>query len=173
MKSIFLVITMNSPVVSFFMKLIFFLLSVMIVPVSYAVPCNNSETLVASCDLPGKIKRSASFCTSDNQEIRYYFKKNNSIELQIDFHQKRKLKRWVDLATYTVYLGFNNGIYSYVMGIPEEKPGAVAFMEVKKNGRILSSYNCLSNSFGKKDIDNESIEDIEDSSIRDNGFIFP
>ncbi|WNN47261.1 hypothetical protein RIN58_12640 [Siccibacter colletis] len=155
------------------MKLILFLLLIMIIPVSYAESCNIGETLVASCNLPGKVKRSASFCASDNHEIRYYFKRNNSLELQVDFHNKRKLKRWIDLGTYTVYLGFNNGIYSYVIGIPEEKPGAVAFMEVKKNGKAISSYNCLSNSFGKKEIEDESIENVEDSSVRDNGFIFP
>lgn len=42
------------------------------------------------------------------------------------------LKKWVDLATYTTYLGFNRGEYSYVLRVPAEKPGAVAFLDVKK-----------------------------------------
>lgn len=49
---------------------------------------------------------------------------------------KNKLKRWLDLGTYTTYFGFNKGGYSYVLGVPEEKPGAVAFLDVKKMEKL-------------------------------------
>lgn len=109
-----------------------FLLSLIMISRAYADVCNVGETLVASCNLPGEINRTAAFCANDNHSVRYFFKKIDSIELQVSFDAKNKLKRWLDLGTYTTYLGFNKGSYSYVLGIPEEKPGVVAFFDIKK-----------------------------------------
>lgn len=135
--------------------------------------CNAGETLVASCHLPGKIKRTAAFCANDNHEIRYFFKKADNIELEVRFDAKNKLKRWLDSGTYSTYFGFNRGAYSYVLIVPEERCGVVAILDIKKNGEIISSKDCSSNSFGEKDIKSNSIEDVPDSLVRDNHFKFP
>ncbi|AJF73793.1 hypothetical protein TE10_17820 [Raoultella ornithinolytica] len=93
---------------------------------------------IASCNLSGKISRLAAFCTNKKEDtIRYSFSKGNVAELTVTFDSKSKLKRWVDLGTYTTYLGFNRGAYSYVLRVPEEKSGAVALLDVKKNGEII------------------------------------
>ncbi|MDQ9206502.1 hypothetical protein QBS70_20820 [Cronobacter sakazakii] len=114
------------------MKFIFFLFSLCVFSDCYADVCNDEEKLVASCDLPGKTSRTAAFCAGKNNEVIYYFKESRAIKFKIKFNPERKLKRWLDLGTYTTYFGFNNASYTYVLGVPEEKPGALAFLEIKK-----------------------------------------
>ncbi|WP_336215300.1 hypothetical protein [Enterobacter sp. P82] len=156
------------------MKKILLTLVLSVAHYSYASECQPNETLIASCNLSGKISRLAAFCANkDEDTIRYSFSKGNTSELTVTFNSKNKLKRWVDSATYTTYLGFNRGVYSYVLRIPEEKPGVVALLDVKKNGGIISTKRCSSNSFGEEDIKINSIEDVDDSVVRNNGFKFP
>lgn len=141
---------------------------------AYADECSINETLVASCALSGEIPHTAAFCINTKSDtVIYTFKKGSVPELTVEFNQKRKLKRWLDLGTYTTYLGFDKGAYSYVLRVPEEKPGAVAFLDVKKNGKIISTKRCDSNSFGENDIKSNSIEDLLDDTVRNNGFKFP
>jgi len=155
------------------MKLISSLICLMMVSYSHGDVCDFGETVVELCNLTGKINSTVVFCANGDQEVRYLFKKNDSVELEVDFDATNKLKRWMDLGTYTTYFGFNKGGYSYVLGVPEEKLGAVAFLDVKKNGKIISSKECSSNSFGEKNVQNKSIEDVLDSSVKDNAFRFP
>lgn len=156
------------------MRWILFSLLVLVAHCSSASECQSNETLIASCNLSGKISRLAAFCTNKKEDtIRYSFSKGNVAELTVTFDSKSKLKRWVDLGTYTTYLGFNRGAYSYVLRVPEEKSGAVALLDVKKNGEISSTKRCSSNSFGEEDIKINSIEDVDDGAIRNNGFKFP
>ncbi|KAB8309363.1 hypothetical protein EH228_13200 [Erwinia endophytica] len=156
------------------MKFFLFILATAVSFHSYANECKPGETLIASCNLSGKVIRIAAFCANEkNDTIRYTFSKGNTSELNVNFDTKNKLKRWIDLGTYTTYLGFNHGRYSYVLRIPEEKPGAVALLDVKENGNIISTKRCDSNSFGEKNIKMNSIEDIADSSVRNSGFKFP
>lgn len=140
----------------------------------HASECGLSETLIASCELSGKVKRVATFCANTRDDtIRYAFKKGGSLELVVNFNKRHKLKRWVDLGTYTTYLGFSQGGYSYVLSVPEEKPGVVAQLDVRKNHQIISAKQCNENSFGEEGIKMNSIEDVSDSLVRDNGFKFP
>ncbi|MEN5017995.1 hypothetical protein ABEH87_16790 [Erwinia sp. Eh17-17] len=83
------------------------------------------------------------------------------------------MKRWVDLGTYSTYLGFNKGAYSYVLIVPEERLDAVALLQISKNGEKISTRRCESNSFGEKHIKRRSIEDVPDENVRDHGFKFP
>jgi hypothetical protein len=141
---------------------------------SYANECSPNETMIASCTLTGKYKRVAVFCANKKTDrIYYFFKRKGRVELKVEFSVSRKLKRWVDQWTYTTYFGFGQGKYDYVLGVPEEKPGAVAFLNIKKNGESLSLNNCDSNSFGDKDIKSNSIEDVLDATVRDSNFRFP
>jgi len=156
------------------MKKLIFLLAVLMMSHAYADECASNETLIASCTLSGKVKRMATFCADPQSDtIKYTFKKGSVSELIVDFNSQNKLKRWLDLGTYTTYLGFNRGEYSYVLSVPEERPGVVAQLDVKRNDKIISSKQCDSNSFGEEDIKMNSIEDVKDSSVRDNGFLFP
>lgn len=141
---------------------------------SYANECKPGEILIASCEISGKESHIATFCANEKDDtIRYSFIKGATSELNVSFDINKKLKRWIDLGTYTTYLGFSRGDYSYVLKVPEEKPGAVALLDVKKNGSVISSKRCDSNSFGEEDIKMNSIEDVSDSSVRNNGFSFP
>ncbi|MEA9393394.1 hypothetical protein SJI19_23140 [Acerihabitans sp. TG2] len=113
-------------------------------------------------------------CKKNNYNtIKYTFKRGDKPELEVEFNPKNKLKRWVDLGTYSTYLGFNKGQYSYVLIVPEERSNVVALLEFSKNGERISTKRCDSNSFGKKDIKSNSIEDMPDATIIDNGFTFP
>lgn len=117
---------------------------------SYGSECDFNETLLASCAFPGG-RRVAVFCANNfKNESRYFLKNVDIVELEVKFNDKNKLKRWLDLGTYTTYIGFNKGYYSYLIGIPEEKPDAVAFFDIKKNGRVISTKKCSANSFGEK-----------------------
>jgi len=141
---------------------------------SNASECNVGETIVASCDLPGKVKSTATLCSNGKSgDLYYVFKSNGIIQLKVDFSTGRKIKRWVDKWTYTTYFGFSQGRYDYILIVPEEKPNAVAFLNVKKDGIYVSMKKCSSNSFGEKDIQSDKVEDFLDSSVRDNGFKFP
>ncbi|WP_086873453.1 hypothetical protein [Kosakonia pseudosacchari] len=156
------------------MKIISFVLIAFVANYSYASECQSGEILIASCDIPGKINSVAAFCAKkEDDTIRYTFSKGNVSELTVDFDSQNKLKRWIDLGTYTTYLGFNRGVYSYVLRVPEEKPGVVAYLDVKKNGGVISSRRCDSNSFGEKNIKMNSIEDVDDAFVRNNRFNFP
>ncbi|VEA64678.1 Uncharacterised protein [Serratia plymuthica] len=156
------------------MKNLFFILAITASFHSYANECKPGETLIASCNFSGKAIRAAVFCANEkNDTIRYTFSKGSTSELNVNFDTQNKLKRWVDLGTYTTYLGFNRGEYSYVLRVPEEKPGAVALLDVKKNGDTISTKRCESNSFGEKNIKMNSIDDVADSSVRNNEFKFP
>ncbi|GAA0480545.1 MULTISPECIES: hypothetical protein [Tatumella] len=148
----------------------------MMFSISYAnaSECAKNETLIASCSLSGKLSRIATFCAKPkNGMIKYTYKNGMETELVVDFDFENRLKRWVDLATYTTYLGFSRGEYSYILSIPEEKPGVVAQLDVKKNNKIISSKQCDSNSFGDEGIKMNSIEDVSDDVVRDGGFKFP
>lgn len=104
---------------------------------AYADYCGINEALVASCNLSGGIPHTAAFCINTKSDtVLYTFKKGSVPELTVEFNQKRKLKRWLDLGAYTNYLGFDKGAYSYVLRVPEEKPGAVAFLDVKKMEKL-------------------------------------
>ncbi len=156
------------------MKIILFTLFLMYSLHSNADECGLDEIMIASCALKGNTHRTASFCVNEKKGYLYYsFKRNKKEELRVNFSQDRKLKRWVDQWTDTTYFGFSRGEYDYVLGVPEEKLDAVAFLDVKKNGDSLVLNSCISNSFGSKDVKSSSIEDVSDSSVRDNNLKFP
>lgn len=156
------------------MKVYIFVFMMFSISYANANECANNETLIASCLLSGKVSRIATFCAKPKDEtIKYTFKKGVKKELVVGFDSKNKLKRWVDLGTYTTYLGFSRGEYSYILSIPEEKPGVVAQLDVKKNNKLISSKQCDSNSFGDEGIKMNSIEDVSDDLVRDDGFKFP
>lgn len=156
------------------MKRIALILTIFPLTYVFASECKTNEVLIASCDLPGKTPRSAIFCANENfNSVQYIFARDRKPELVVNFNQKNKLKRWLDLWTYSTYLGFSKGAYSYVLVIPEERPDAVALLEVSKDGRKKSRLRCGANSFGEKNIKSLSIEDVPDSIIINNGFQFP
>lgn len=154
-------------------RFLFTLLAACVFP-AYATECRTGETLIASCSLPGTTARVADFCINKKTNSIYYaFSKGGRVELKVDFNENEKLKRWVDKWTYTTYFGFSQGKYDYILGVPEEKPGAVAFLKIKKDGESLSTKSCNANSFGEKNVVSNKIEDVPDANVRDNGFKFP
>jgi len=139
-----------------------------------ASECNPGETMIASCTLSEKTQNIAAFCTNEKADTLYYFfRENENTQLKVEFSASRKLKRWVDKWTYTTYFGFSQGKYDYILIVPEEKPNAVAFLNIKKDGVSISMKKCNSNSFGEKDIQSNKIEEVLDAAVRDNGFKFP
>lgn len=156
------------------MKKVVLICAFLSVPYSFADECNAGDILVASCNLPGEIQRHASFCAEkDSDVIKYLFRRDNKLELEVDFNSRNKLKRWVDLGTYSTYLGFKKGQYSYVLIVPEERPNAVAILKISKGGEAISTKRCDSNSFGEVEIKSNSIEDVLDATVRNDGFEFP
>lgn len=139
---------------------------------SILLGCHSDEILIASCSiLKTELIR---FCFNlKTERISFFLKKENQPELTIKFDKNNTLKRWVDLGTYTTYFGFKEGAYSYILGVPEERPNARAFFDIEQNGQTVDSKECNDNSFGIKHIKTESVEDILDSSVRENSFKFP
>lgn len=105
--------------------------------------------------------------------MTYRFGTKSKIELDAAFSSKAPISRWVDSATYTTYFGFRRAEYAYVFGVPQETFGAKAFLEVTKENRPHMSSECTDNSFGEKEMDSKAIQEVKDSVVRDNGFVFP
>lgn len=136
--------------------------------------CTSDEVMIASCNLNEKKNRVLSFCASpDKKIVNYRFGFSSKIELDAVFSSEAPLSRWVDVATYTVYLGFRRGKYSYVFGVPQETLGAKAFLDVARDNKDVISAECTDNSFGEKNLSSKAIQDVEDESVRNNGFLFP
>ena len=136
--------------------------------------CTSDEVMIASCHLNEKKSRILSFCASANKKIvNYRFGSSSRVELNVTFSSEAPLSRWVDAATYTVYLGFRRGKYSYVFGVPQETLGAKAFLDVAKDNKDLMSAECTDNSFGEKDLGSEAIHEVADEFVRSNDFLFP
>jgi len=136
--------------------------------------CAHNEIMVASCNLDENKNRTLSFCSDATQKIMFYrFGTASDIELEVVFSDKNPVSRWVDIATYTTFLGFRIDKYTYTLGVPEERFGAKAFLEITKNNETIMTRNCLENSFGEKKLTNTSIFEVDDSKVRNNKFIFP
>lgn len=136
--------------------------------------CTLDEVLIASCHLSEKKKRIISFCASaDKNLVSYRFGLGSAVELDAVFSNEVPLSRWMDIATYTVYFGFRRGGYSYVFGVPQETLGAKAFLDVERGNKNVMSVDCTDNSFGEKNLNSKAIQDVEDESVRGNGFLFP
>jgi hypothetical protein len=136
--------------------------------------CNESEILIAGCVLHEPRARSVSLCAaSDRKTISYTFGTADKKELEHTFSRQRPLHRWMDTATYTTYLGFRISEYSYVFGIPSERYGVVAFLDVSRGSQRLMTKLCTQNSFGEGQLNSEAVREIDDASVRNNGFIFP
>ena len=158
------------------MKYIFIVMLFFLNAAFAEISCPSGERLVAECALPSKkLEKKALICYRTTQPISltYYFKRGQNVELEVKFNELNKLKRWLDKGTYTRYFGFSRGSYAYVIGVPEEKPGAVAFIDIKKDKSLLSSTDCLTNSFGDKDVEHPYIAIIQDEIVRANNFEFP
>ncbi|MCK1792054.1 hypothetical protein [Pseudomonas violetae] len=162
---------------SFELKVVVFLIFSGIHTISHGAEttlCTTDEVMIASCHLNEKKNRILSFCSSaDKKVVSYRFGLISKVELDAVFSSEAPLSRWVDTATYTVYLGFRRAKYSYVFGVPQETLGAKAFLDVAKDNKDLMSAECTDNSFGEKDLGSEAIHEVEDEFVRSNGFIFP
>ncbi|MGC6373069.1 hypothetical protein [Pseudomonas sp. K2I15] len=89
----------------------------------------SDEVMIASCHLKEKGNKSASFCASSDKEIvNVRLGLGSSVDFNSVFSRAAPLSRWVDAATYTVYLGFRRGEYCYAFGVPQETLGAKAFL---------------------------------------------
>ncbi|WP_341522390.1 hypothetical protein AABC73_02895 [Pseudomonas sp. G.S.17] len=136
--------------------------------------CGFGEITIASCILNEEKSRILSFCSSADKKIVFYrFGTKSKIDLSRKFSLVSPMSRWVDKWTFTTYLGFRVNEHAYVLGVPQERYGARAFLEVAKNDKAIMERSCIENSFGQKKLDSEAIRDVEDSVVRDNKFLFP
>lgn len=135
--------------------------------------CHSKEVAIATCQADSEDKI-FSFCANiPGDDVRYRSGTKSEITYERHFSNKDPLSRWTDLATYTVYLGFRDKEFTYVLAVPEERNGAVAILEILKNNETSKRYRCEDNSFGEKMYSSKSIKDIEDEKVRGNRFIFP
>ena len=145
--------------------------------------CEKQEVSVVSCGIKGKQQKIVSICavidskTPDKNFIEYRFGTKKNIQLSYKVTRQttdQKLYRWVDKVTYTTYFGFNKGEFSYSVGVPEERFGALTFVSVKKNGNDISNLECKTNSFGEKKLNSSLIVDVSDDFLRSNkNLVFP
>lgn len=133
--------------------------------------CLQSETVIASCRIGGK---EISFCSAQSGGyVAYRYGVKSNIELRVKFDKKYPLSRWVDLATYTTYLGFRRGRYTYSFGMPQETLGARAFLDISRDDLLVASLSCAENSFGEKGLVSDAVVEVRDDLVRSNGFVFP
>jgi hypothetical protein len=136
--------------------------------------CMEREVEVAGCVFDEVKSKQFSFCASaDGERVNYRFGHSPDFEMEHIFSAKKPLLRWVDKATYTTYFGFRIGEYGYSFGVPQQTFGAKAFMEVTQKNVTVMERECTQNSFGEENLSNESIMDVDDEKIRNNGFVFP
>lgn len=89
----------------------------------------------------------------------------------MNFDTQNMLKNGLILQHILHILGLIVGVFLCVKSSCR-KPGAVAFLD-EKNGDTISIKRCESNSFGEGIIKMNSIDDVADSSVRNNEFKFP
>lgn len=142
--------------------------------------CKSFEVNVVSCEVEGRKKKVISICagSSDNgrtfDNIRYLFGQKNNIQLEYSVKQnntKSKMYRGVDNGTFTTYFGFKNGEYFYVIGVPEERYGAKAFLNIFKNNEIITSLQCKTNSFGMKNIQSNLLTTVDGNELADGNVV--
>jgi hypothetical protein len=81
--------------------------------------CRPTEIEIASYQLKRTQGKTASLCVNiEKGTASCSFGKKEKIELNIEFSETRKIYRWFDLSTYKTFLGFKNGEYPYIFGIP-------------------------------------------------------
>lgn len=136
--------------------------------------CSATEWMIASCQMDENQGRTVSFCANANKtRVTYTFGTRAHIEWRKSFSNRTPVYRWVDKATDTTYLGFRSSGYAYVFGIPQEKPGARAFLEVTHHERRVQTRTCTQNSFGAQTLKSSAIKEVPDDTVRNNGFVFP
>ncbi len=135
--------------------------------------CNSKEVAIASCQADSEDKVFYFCANVPDDGVRYISGTKSEITYERLFSNNEPLSRWTDLATYTVYLGFRDKEFTYVFAVPEERNGAVAFLEILKNNETSKRYRCEDNSFGDKMYSSKSIKDVEDEKVRGNRFTFP
>ncbi|MBA6096439.1 hypothetical protein H4C80_04670 [Pseudomonas juntendi] len=136
--------------------------------------CDSGRDTIFTCRL-GDGKRSVISLCKGRAPLTVDYRRGTigGVESKIVFDRDKPIFRWVDVATYTTYFGFEQSRDSYVFGNPQEKFGARAFLEISKDGELVSMFRCHENSFGKKDYDSPAVIDVADEVVRGGGFEFP
>ncbi len=129
------------------------------------------EITVASCEVNTPKKTLMSICaSSDNYgkdfgTIAYLYGSKSKLQLKKQFKQVGTVFRGVDDGTYTTFLGVKNGTYLYVVGIPEEKINAKAFLQIYNNGKEIQTLECKTNSFGLKFLPSSIFKEIDGRAL--------
>lgn len=139
-----------------------------------ALAAEQNVTKIITCSLLGDGGKEASFFIDNiTKEINYSFKRNGKTELKVVFNEGNKLRRTKDSKMGVTYYGFNRGKYSYVIDVIEgsEKNEYTMLFDIKKNGKIIQSSDCLPNSFRSDSIISDYIVDIP--YVNEERFNFP
>ena len=124
---------------------------------------SKESTKIITCSLPGEGDKEASFFIDNiTKEINYSFEKNGKTELKVVFNEGNKLRRTKDSKMRITYYGFKRGKYSYVINVIEgsERNEYTMSFDIKKNGRVIQSSDCLPSSFRSDSIISKYILDI-------------
>ncbi|MEA4322545.1 hypothetical protein VBQ77_24515 [Klebsiella pneumoniae] len=128
-----------------------------------ALAAEQNMAKIITCSLPGEGGKEASFFIDNiTKEINYGFKRDGKTELKVVFNEGNKLRRTKDSKMGVTYYGFKRGKYSYVIDVIEgsEKNEYTMSFDIKKNGKIIQSSDCLPNSFRSDSIINLSLINI-------------
>lgn len=134
--------------------------------------CNSDETMIATCDLKTE-KSSRSICGIGDETVFYRSGTREHLDFAIEFNPPSPITRWIDLGTYTTYFGYRDGERAYILGVPEEKHGALAFLVSRKKNESEDMIECHENSFGDKKYPSKAIKDIDDDYARENKLWLP
>lgn len=139
-----------------------------------ALVAEQNVTKIITCSLPGEGGKEALFIIDNiTKEINYYFERDGKTELKVVFNEGNKLRRTNDSKMSVTYYGFKRGKYSYIIDVIEgsEKNEYTMSFDIKKNGKIIQSSDCLPNSFRSDSIISDYIIDIP--YVNEERFNFP
>ena len=139
-----------------------------------ALAVEKNMNKIITCSLPGEGGKEASFFIDNiTKEINYGFKRDGKTELKVVFNEGNKLRRTEHSQMGVTYYGFKRGKYSYVIDVIEgsEKNEYTMSLDIKKNGKIIQSSDCLPNSYRSDSVVNDYIVDIP--YVNEEGFNFP
>ncbi len=136
--------------------------------------CKSYQVNVMSCEIVGPKKRIVSVCADSSDYgksfdgVSYLFGNEREIELEYSADGgdlSRKFYRGTDSTTYTTYIAFKQSGYVYVVGVPEERQGATAFVSVYRGSAKLKDMSCKTNSFGMKNIQSKQFVEVDGKDL--------
>lgn len=129
--------------------------------------CDKGEHVILACPVDGVQGKKIAICGGRSEGrayIEYRFGTSRYIEMKyrITSDNHHVLYRGLYDGTYSVFFGFFNGEFSYIVEVPQEVAGARMNVVVRKNGKRLATVLCKKNDWVEdKNVSSPLITDVD------------